>query len=326
MPRLARIDIPGLMQHVMVRGIEKRDIFLDDHDRSQFLERLSHLLVETNTACLAWALMSNHVHLLLRPTSSKLSTIMMRLLTGYAVSFNLRHRRTGHLFQNRYKSIVCEEDSYLLELVAYIHLNPLRGHLVASVTDLEHYKWSGHRGLMGHTPLAGHAIDESLAFFGSDPGTARANYLQLVKDEAALGSRDELVGGGLRRYLLLSGSEEHQAWDDRVLGSGEFVQLLWQQTGHGEKAAKEFPLEDLITKVAATLKVEKAAVRNGSRNRQVAEARGAICFIAVRKYGFSGVEVAKAMKITRSGVVRDARRGEDVCNSNEELQCLYGDG
>jgi len=210
----------------MVRGIEKRDIFFDDKDRSQFLERLSHLLVESGTDCLAWVLMSNHFHLLLRPTKSKLSTTMRRLLTGYAVVFNLRHKRTGHLFQNRYKSILCDEDSYLLELVAYIHLNPYRGQLVKTVAELEHYKWSGHRGIMGHEALYGHTVGEVLAFFGSDSRTAQAKYLQFVEERANLGRRDELVGGGLKRYLLLSGSTEHQAWDDRVLGSGEFVEQL----------------------------------------------------------------------------------------------------
>lgn len=323
MPRLARLDIPGLLQHVMVRGIEKRDIFLDDKDRAQFLERFSHLLVESGTECLAWALMTNHFHLLLRPTKSKLSTLMRRLLTGYAVVFNLRHNRTGHLFQNRYKSIVCEEDSYLLELVAYIHLNPLRVHLVSSVADLEHYKWSGHGAIMGRTPLTGHAVHKVLPFFGSDPGKARANYLQLVKDRAALGRRDELVGGGLKRYLLSSGSEEHQAYDDRVLGSGAFVEQVWQHTSHQEKPSRQLPLDDLITKIAAVLEVEEDALRNASRNRTVAEARAAICFIANKKLGFSGVEIAKALDITRSGVVKDARRGETVCNLNVGLKSLY---
>ena len=325
MPRQPRLDIPGLLQHVMVRGIEKRDIFYDDKDRSEFLDRLSHLVVDSGTQCLSWALMSNHFHLLLRPTTSKLSTIMRRLLTGYAVFFNHRHNRTGHLFQNRYKSIVCEEDSYLKELVAYIHLNPLRGHLVNTVTDLEYYKWSGHRGLMGHAPIPGHAIDEVMAFFGTDSGAARANYLQLVKDRAKLGRRDELVGGGLKRYLLWSGSEDPQAYDERVLGSGEFVEQLWQQTEHPEKQSQQLPLDDLITKVATILEVEETALKNASRNRRVAEARGVICFIANRKLGFSGAEIAKALNVTRSGVVRDARRGEEAVNSNQELRKLYAE-
>jgi REP element-mobilizing transposase RayT len=125
MPRSARLDIPGLLQHVIVRGIERRDIFLDDEDRSRFLKRFTSLLAKTETRYFAWALMSNHFHLLLKPMSVPLSCLMRRLLTGYAVVFNRKYK-PGHLFQSRYKSIVCEEEAYLLELVRYIHLNPLR--------------------------------------------------------------------------------------------------------------------------------------------------------------------------------------------------------
>ena len=117
MPRTARIDIPGTLYHVMARGIERRDIFEDDEDRHYFVQRLSSLLEDTGTSCFAWTLLPNHIHILVRPSKVKLATFMRRLLTGYAVTFNLRHGRSGHLFQNRYKSIICEEDAYLLELV-----------------------------------------------------------------------------------------------------------------------------------------------------------------------------------------------------------------
>ncbi len=130
MPRKARIDAPGALHHIIVRGIERRNIFLDDVDRENFLARLGAVIEDTQTACFAWALIPNHVHLLLRTGDGPISRVMQRLLTGYAVSFNRRHRRHGHLFQNRYKSILCQEDAYLLELVRYIHLNPLRAKMV----------------------------------------------------------------------------------------------------------------------------------------------------------------------------------------------------
>ena len=112
MPRSARLDIPNLLQHVIARGIERRDIFLSDDDRHDFVQRLKTLLEKMEVECLAWALLSNHLHLLVRPTRTTLAAFMRRLLTGYAVTFNLRHNRSGHLFQNRYKSLVCDEDSW----------------------------------------------------------------------------------------------------------------------------------------------------------------------------------------------------------------------
>ena len=109
MTRLARLDAPGVVHHVIIRGIERRKIFLDEKDCQDFVERLGDLLLDTGTKCYAWALLTNHAHFLLRTGQVGLADLMRRLLTGYAVRFNRRHRRHAHLFQNRYKSIVCQE-------------------------------------------------------------------------------------------------------------------------------------------------------------------------------------------------------------------------
>ena len=136
MPRQARLDAPGTLHHVMVRGIEGAKIFYDDKDRKNFLSRIGKLVGNTGTRILAWVEMDNHAHLLLFSGQSGISRFMRRLLTGYAGWFNRRHQRNGHLFQNRYKSILCQEDQYLLELVRYIHLNPLRASVVKSMEEL----------------------------------------------------------------------------------------------------------------------------------------------------------------------------------------------
>jgi REP element-mobilizing transposase RayT len=143
MPRKSRIDAPGALHHVIARGIIRQRIFLDNADKKNFLDRLSALLKESGIKCYAWAVLDNHFHLLLRTGTVPLSTLMRRLLTGYAVSHNLRHQRSGHLFQNRFKSILCQEDAYLLELVRYIHLNPLRAEIVADMDQLDTYPFCG---------------------------------------------------------------------------------------------------------------------------------------------------------------------------------------
>ena len=149
MPRGSRIDAVGAVHHIMVRGIERRKIFDGDADRDHFLHRMGEILLDTGTTCFAWSLMPNHFHLLFRTGNVPVSTVMRRLLTGYAVWFNRSRRRHGHLFQNRFKSVLCQEDSYLLELVRYIHLNPLRAGLVKSIPELDTYPYSGHGALMG---------------------------------------------------------------------------------------------------------------------------------------------------------------------------------
>src|SRR5512139_4080901 len=127
MPRQPRLDAPGVLQHVIARGIEQRDIFSDRQDYHFFVNRLGSLINDTGMDCYAWVLMPNHFHLLLRTGPIPLPTFMRRLLTAYSVYYNRRYERSGHLFQNRYRSIICEEDPYFTELVRYIHLNPVRG-------------------------------------------------------------------------------------------------------------------------------------------------------------------------------------------------------
>ena len=297
----------------MVRGIERRDIFLDDRDRSDFVERLSQLLLKTRTDCLAWCLLPSHAHLLLRPTIGALSEMMQRLLTGYAVVFNLRHHRSGHLFQNRFKSIVCEEDSYLLELVRYIHLNPFRAGLVPSLGKLDTFKWSGHAGLMGRPPLSGQVLDEVLLLFDEDRKKARGKYRAFVADGIALGKRDELVGGGLKRHLKYSGTNGYEAYDERVLGSGEFVEHIWHETDsfHAE-AAPPPPLDIIIERVAAIFGIEATAIPGGSKQKRDSDARAAICYIAIRKFGYRGVDLSKVLSLSKAGVVAAVRRGETL--------------
>jgi len=149
MPRRARLEAPGTLHHVMVRGIEKRKIVNDFADRKNFVKRLGELSTATSTTIYAWTLMSNHTHILLRSSEFGLSGFMRRFLTGYAISYSRSHRRWEHLFQNRYKSIVCDEDAYFTELVRYIHLNSLRAKLVKNLAKLDCCRWCGHGVLIG---------------------------------------------------------------------------------------------------------------------------------------------------------------------------------
>jgi len=173
MPRLARLDSPGVIHHVMIRGIERKNIFRDNKDRDNFLERLSELIPTTTIVCYAWALLPNHAHLLLRTGGVELSTFMRRLLTGYAVSFNRKYKRHGQLFQNRYKSIICQEDLYLKELVRYIHLNPLRSKIVPELSQLNQYTYCGHSVVMGNVKRPWQDTKYVLSYFGQKSNEAR---------------------------------------------------------------------------------------------------------------------------------------------------------
>ncbi len=323
MPRTARLDITGLLQHVIVRGIEKRDIFLTDDDRLLFVDRLSALIKNTKTRCYAWALMSNHFHLLLMPTSCSLSSFMRRLLTSYAVNFNRTHKRTGHLFQNRYKSIVCEEDPYLMELVRYIHLNPLRAGLVKDMTELDLYSWGGHAVLMGNNRMEGQEFTEILSRFSKNVKKGRIAYREFIADGINAGQRDDLVGGGLKRSIagMNTGERKWSNFDERVLGSGDFVDCLQQNETLRERLpAPTITLPELIRRVCTLFNLQPETIARHGRSRPVTEARGLTAYFAVSELGLKGIEVGKAIKLTSSGVTIAARRGEQLVRERAELR------
>ena len=319
MPRLARLDIAGLLQHVIVRGIERRDIFNDDHDRQLFVDRLFSLLSETGVRCYAWALLSNHFHLLLMPTSTPLSYFMRRLLTGYAVSFNRRNKRSGHLFQNRYKSIVCEEEPYLLELVRYIHLNPLRAGMVTSLEELDLYPWSGHTVLIGKRQFDAQETGSILERFGKSTTTARRNYRQFVLEGIKTGRRDDLVGGGLKRSQGERQNNEYESFDERVLGGGDFVDGLKQECTLRDKMKSVISLTRLLEIVSATLILEPDLVRRPSKSRAPAAARAIICHLAIFELAHSGKEVGKFLHLGPTGVSLASRRGEKILKSDPAM-------
>ena len=167
MPRKSRIDAPGALHHIIARGIGRRKVFDDNDDRDFFIERLGKIICDTETQCFAWALIPNHFHLLLKTRIIPIATVMKRLLTGYAMHYNRRHKRYGHLFQNRYKSILCQEDSYLLGLTRYVHLNPLRAKLVPDINELNSHPYSGHSVLMGRVTAEWQNTKYILGLFGN---------------------------------------------------------------------------------------------------------------------------------------------------------------
>ncbi|MBS3920899.1 MAG: transposase [Deltaproteobacteria bacterium] len=232
MPRQSRLDAPGALHHVMGRGIERTYIFRIDRDREDFLNRLAGLCAGGDLIVYAWCLLSNHFHLLVRTARQPISRSMKKLLTGYVVNFNLRHKRTGHLFQNRYKSIICEEDPYLLELTRYIHLNPLRAGMVSDLEELNNYQWAGHSVIMGRLERKWQDIDTVLGHFGRGRNAVE-KYEQFVREGLSQGRRPELVGGGLIRslggwsqVLSLKRRDIKVASDERILGRDKFVQRL----------------------------------------------------------------------------------------------------
>jgi REP element-mobilizing transposase RayT len=321
MPRLPRLDIPDLVHHVIVRGIKRDKIFRDDDDRRNFTRRLHALLRETDTICYAWALIPNHVHILLRPRRVPLSSFMRRLLTGYAVTHNKRHNRSGHLFHNRYKSIICEEDIYLLELIRYIHLNPLRAHLVPDMEALDQYPWCGHAEIMAQQPGCGLDVEGVLSLFGQKASAARQKYRQFVADGMEMGKRPELEGGGLHRSQVLSEEpEEINDFDDRILGTGEFVTALRNKGLLNEDPPLQISLNQLQQIVEEYYQLDKNAIMQRGRMNKVSEARCVFCFCATRQLHNPAAKIARYLGIGPPAVSRAIRKGEKIVEMNHEVK------
>ncbi len=326
MPRKARIDAAGALHHIICRGIERRKLFWTDFDRDDFLERLETVLVESGTPCYAWALMPNHFHLLLRTGNAPIFKVMSRILSGYAGSFNRRHRRSGHLFQNRYKSILCQEDTYLLALVRYIHLNPLRSELAATMDALDRYRFSGHRILMGHQDNAWQDVNTVLKLFGKRTSSARKGYRAFVEEGISLGKRPELTGGGLIRSMGGWGAvkplrrlREHAKGDERILGDSDFVEsvLLEQNERFEHRYALQsqgYDFQSVLRRVGGIFGIKAEEVLSPGKQPRRVEARSVACFWAVRALGMTTVEVSRRLGITQSAVTKAVYRGEKLAN------------
>ena len=324
MPRQARIDAPGALHHIIIRGIERKAIFKDTADRANFLKRLALIISETKTLCFAWVLMDNHVHMLLKTGLAPIATVMRRLLTGYAVSFNRRYRRHGQLFQNRYKSFLCEEELYLMELVRYIHLNPLRAKMVKDLKALKSYRWCGHSALMGKVEAKFQDTEFILKLFGQSLRQARRAYESYVSKGVKQGRRPDLVGGGLLRsvggWAKLRGFSDigvRIKGDERILGSSDFVERVLKQAD--EQLEEKYRLQANVTSLAAVVdkvahcyKIEPEDLKSASKERLVTHARRALCFLAVRKLGYKCTDVCKTLEIKAVTVSKAVNLGSKL--------------
>lgn len=300
----------------MGRGIERTEIFRTDEDRGDFVARVAALSRGGMWAVYAWALLPNHFHLLVRTGRAPIGQSMKQLLTGYVVNFNRRHARVGHLFQNRYKSIICEEDPYLLELTRYIHLNPLRSGMAHGMSALRRYPWAGHSALLGEVERDWQDTSTVLGFFAQRKVEAVRRYAAFVAAGRGAGRRTDLVGGGLVRslggwsqVLSLRRKGGRVAADARILGSGDFVNRLLMEAAAREKETlrltrKILTLPTIGKMISSREGVSELALRSGNRTPTVVRARRLFCQIAVARMGHAGAEAARFLGVTTSSVNR----------------------
>lgn len=281
MARHPRIDFPGAFHHVFARGIEKRDIVADHDDRKELRRRILINLKRFNASCLAWAFLPNHFHLLFQSESAILADFMRCLMSGYSIYFNRKYERSGHLFQNRYKSSVIDTERYLLELIRYIHLNPVRSGIVQSLESLSRYPWTGHYEIMVSGSLPWEKYPFIREFFSSI-------YLPSLEIYLAF------LGEGLGiRYV------EPPSYE----GTGRMKEgRTWNHnSSKWEMSVSHRIFLDIVKKVSRQHSISPDRILDGRRDRITSRARREILRECVRGKGMVKRSVCRWLGITVAG-------------------------
>ena len=276
MARKPRLHYIGALYHVMVRGNGGQNIFTDDKDRYRFYLFLQEGVEKFGHRIHAFCLMNNHVHLAIQVGDKPLSRIMQNLCFRYTQWVNSRQKRVGHLFQGRYKAIVVDADAYLVEMVRYIHLNPVRAKLVKIP---EAYPWSGHRAYMGHEELPWLTTEWVLSQFAQRLKTARTKYDKFVQYGRDEGHRQEFHRG---------------TSEGRILGDDTFIERVYSESEDGEK--KSVTLDEIIESVGKVYGLTEEEMVSGGKCRNPSEARGMIAYLVREVSGMSLTDLGRRMK------------------------------
>ncbi|MBD3346483.1 MAG: hypothetical protein GF401_15625 [Chitinivibrionales bacterium] len=303
MPRMNRLEFPGSLVHIMSRGIDGRRIFNNDNDRLKFLYLFARYQKNCGYRCLAWCLMNNHYHFLLRTNENPMSKLMRPLNGVYAQWFNNKEERNGYLFQNRFKSVLCQDQEYALHLIRYIHLNPLRAGLVSSLEELAAWKWSGHRYLLGLNGAIGRDFQhrkEALRRFGRTEKAAIKKYM-IYLNEAV--DPDKICNSGAlspEDSVEFDGSKK--GWP-AVIGDPEFVRNAMASHAIGNlRRHRQADYAEVLSKTANevcrkySLTIQELMSRSRLSTRS--EARAYFCYKVRHDELLPYTAIASFLKIT----------------------------
>ncbi len=270
MARKQRVHFYGAVYHVIARGNNKEVIFKDKYDKYEYLELIKRYKKKFDFSLFAYVLMENHVHLAVEVKEEPLSSIMQGLQLAYTQYFNKKYSHVGHVFQQRFKALLCDNDPYLLALIKYIHRNPVRAQLATTVE----YPWSSHRN-----------------YLNASDSLVDINYplslLSSCKQEA------------LSKYLELVGVPEDEQTIEKVFNN------VWEKRIQpGEKKKADTSLENVVAAVSETMGVSEQELFRQSRKRYLVAARNLVIFQAVRNEICSRTEVSKFFGISQSVATR----------------------
>ena len=301
MARKPRVHFPGALYHVIARGNRQQPIFLDENDCERYLYLLRAYKKRFSFLLYAYVLMANHLHLLIEVEEIQLSRIMHDLQFRYTHKFNSRHKKDGHLFQGRYKAILCDRDTYLLELSAYIHLNPVRAGIVEYPRE---YRWSSYGTYI--TEGAESLVDENflLSLFGKEKFHARRAYGQFVKSRIREGHKKEL----------------YRVEDQRFLGDEQFVEGVAKFVNERITKKHNIPLDKIVSIVGAHLEIQRESFFTHTRNRRAAWGRSVVGYLGKKLCNYESRAIAQFFKRDPSVLGKGIRNVEDRMISDRTFQ------
>lgn len=290
MPRQPRLHFPGAVYHVIHRGNDRQEVFFSEDDRERFLALCQEACRRFEWRVHAYCLMANHCHLVVQVGSVPLSKIMHNISFRYTQYINKKHQRIGHLFHGRYKSILVDKDSYLLELIRYIHLNPVRAGLVQRPED---HVWSSHREYCLAKPASWVTTDWALSFFSDRYEVAVRRYLAFVEEGVAEKASKEFSSGN---------------FEGRVLADDTFVAIALKKVKAEE--AVQWAMEDIVGIVCQVYDIQECQLVSRGKAQPAATARALVSLLARNVRGLSLTELAKYLQRDVSSISQAARRLE----------------
>lgn len=326
MPRKARIIVPGAFHHIMARGIDGRSLFLDDEDHLRFIDLLHERLKLDGHRLYAWALLTNHYHLLIRVSDHPFSEMMRRINSRYARYYSKKYQRRGYLFQDRYKSIVTQDQKYVEEIIRYIHLNPIRSGLCKNLKTLKVFPWSGHRAIMGRITFEDKkTIQEILRRFGKNDQEARKAYVRFLEAGlAGTGEYGEIVDALRKNNRGAENQLSSRSW---VIGDHEFVKTILDQDKQRKirlvrYSAEQVTLEDIAARVGAAVGVPVDKLRSRSRGGAISKARKIFSYVSRKKYEFPIKDIGGYLGITGPPVSISIPEGEELVKNDKDINKL----
>lgn len=319
MPRMARLEQPGSLFHVMAHSIEGKPLFVDDQDRVEFLGRLEKGIAKTGFLCYTWALLDNHYHLFLRTNELTLSKLMRPLNGGYAQFYNKKYKRKGYLFQDRFKSVLCQQQDYALELINYINLNPLRAGIVHSLEELKNFRWCGHGFLIGECNQYGKTFqmrEECLRWFGDNEQSAINTYLKSLSESCGV---DQEIAEQLASIEATEIKGSCKGWP-AVIGNTEFVKQALENYKYilnrkYRKADYPFVMENISKMICEKFGITITELKRRGYKNTRSEARAVFCYQLHVKELVPLSSIADFLCMTISPITILVRKGKMISDT-----------